>query len=275
MVRSSWLFLAGCLVLFLAGCEEPSSPSQAVSSSEDTTPSMLSDSCNLSFGWDPWAPYQYLTPDDEVAGLEIELVKAMAKRADCNLRFVQKNWMSLLNDIRAGKIDVLGGASQTKAREKFAQFSMPYRQESFVLYIRTGELEKYQSPDLRALLDKGFKLGVTQDYVYGSDVTELQNLAQYQENFVSVATSEENYFNLTQKHIDGFLEDPFVATYTIKGKGLQEQIEAHTIEIYSGDVALMFSKRSVDPQIVVAFNKALMEMQKSGEYQKILAKYSR
>ena len=76
-----------------------------------------------------------------------------------------------------------------------------------------------------------------------------------------------------QNQIDGFLEDPFVAAFTIKRKGLHGQIEAHPLEIHSGSVAMMFSKKTVDEKTVIAFNQALDRLQKNGEYQKILTKY--
>ncbi len=261
--------------LILAGCGEPPKPPEPEPQKEKPQTSLLSPKCQLNMGWDPWEPYQYLTPEDQVKGLEIDLISAIAEEAGCSIKFVQKNWMSLLNDIRAGKIDLLGGASKTTARKTFAMFSDEYRHESFVLYVRAGESEKYAGKTLQALLDENFKLGVTQDYIYGEQVSELQDNENYASRFVSVPTTEVNYYNLLQNQIDGFLEDPFVAAYTIKRKGLQGEIEPHTIEVHSGDVSIMFSKKSVKPETVEAFNQALAKLKETGKYQEILAKYSR
>ena len=270
--------LISCFVFVLASCSEspePKKPEQEkVAQKEAPKQKESKPDCQLNMGWDPWEPYQYLTPDDEVKGLEIELVGAMAKEAGCSLKFVQKNWMNLLNGIRNGSIDVLGGASKTEAREKFAIFSEQYRHESFVLYVRKGESSKYQGKSLQEILGGDFKIGVTDDYIYGDAVSELHDNNSYANKFVSVPTTEVNYYNLIQNQIDGFLEDPFVAAYTIKRKGLQDQIEAHPIRVHSGDVALMFSKKSVKPETVVAFNEALAKLKQTGRYQKILDKYS-
>lgn len=235
---------------------------------------MTKPECQLDMGWDPWEPYQYLSPENVVRGLEIELVGAIAKEAGCDLNFVQKNWMNLLNGIRDGSIDLLGGATKTKAREEFALFSAPYRNESFILYVRTEESEKFGEKTLKELLENKFRLGVTQDYIYGDKVSELQDNPAYSEQIVSVPTTEVNYYNLTQGNIDGFLEDPFVAAYTIRRKGLQDQIQAQDLEINSGDVSIMFSQKSVDEKTVEAFNQALNTLKQNGEYEKILNKYS-
>ena len=275
MKKKLLLSLFSCIVFMLVGCNENPEPQKPETKKAEPKSSLLTAKCQLNMGWDPWEPYQYLTPDDEVKGLEIDLIGAMATEAGCSVKFVQKNWMHLLNGIRNGSIDMLGGATQTKAREKFALFSDNYRHESFILYIRADESEKYANKTLKELLDGEFRLGVTQDYIYGDQISELQDNEVYQTKFVSVPTTEVNYYNLIQNHIDGFLEDPFVAGYTIKRKGLQGQIEAHTVEVLRGDVAIMFSKKSVGLETVLAFNKALAKLKANGEYEKILAKYSR
>ena len=86
--------------------------------------------------------------------------------------------------------------------------------------------------------------------------------------------TELNYYNLIQGNIDGFLEDPFVAGYTIKRKGLSSKIVASGIEVHSGDVSIMFSKASIKLEMVERFNIALDDIKDSGEYQKILGKYA-
>ena len=278
MKRGYSIGLISCLVFVLASCSESPEPKKPEPQQvvEKATPKQQESkpTCQLNMGWDPWEPYQYLTPENEVKGLEIELVSAMAKEAGCDIKFVQKNWMNLLNGIRNGSIDVLGGASKTSARESFAHFSDQYRYESFVLYVRKGEAAKYTGSSLKEILAGDFKLGVTEDYIYGDEVSELQDSPDNANKFVSVPTTEVNYYNLVQNQIDGFLEDPFVAAYTIKRKGLGDQIEAHPISVHSGDVSLMFSKKSVSEETVVAFNDALTKLKESGEYKKILDKYS-
>ncbi|WP_196139897.1 ABC transporter substrate-binding protein [Aliikangiella sp. G2MR2-5] len=279
MIRKLTYCLVTILSMLVISCGEapkPEKKEKAVAKQETAPPKVESvlSKCQLNMGWDPWEPYQYLSPDNKVRGLEIELVGAIAQEAGCELKFVQKSWMNLLNGIRNGSIDLLGGATKTVAREQFARFSDYYRHESFILYVRSGESEKYKNKSLKQLLEEGFRLGVTQDYIYGDQVTQLQDIPELASKFTSVPTTEVNYYNLIQNNIDGFLEDPFVAAYTIRRKGLQEQIIAHPLEIHSGDVSIMFSKNSVNEETVAAFNDALKRLKESGAYKKILDKYS-
>ena len=271
-----WLFLIS-FVLF--SCSEPPPPQTETKPAKqvqipEKSFKLEEPICELTMGWDPWEPYQYLTPDNQVRGLEIDLISSMAKRANCSVRFVQNDWMNLLKGIQDGSIDLLGGASKTPAREKYALFSDNYRHESFILYIRSDDLSEYNNKTLIELLDTGFKLGVTEDYIYGDAVLDMQDNEKYSKQFVSVPITEVNYYNLVQNQIDGFLEDPFVANYTIRRKGLAGQIEASDIQVQSGDVSIMFSKASVKPELVEKFNQGLRAMKLSGEYQEILDKYT-
>jgi polar amino acid transport system substrate-binding protein len=280
MINRLGLILSLSLLVFACGEEpSPSKPetkpeTSAAPATSETNHSPATD-CQMTMGWDPWEPYQYLTPDDTVAGLEIELVTAIAKEAGCKLAFKQKSWMELLNGIRSGSVDILGGATKTPAREKFAWFSDPYRSESFILYVRAGEAGSFQGKTLEELLNKGFRVGVTQDYIYGDEVTRLQDDERYAKQFISAPMTEMNYYNLLQNIVDGFLEDPFVAAFTIKRKGLSEQIEAFPLEVHSGEVSLMFSKKSVSEDQVKAFNDALARIKANGTYDKIIDKYRR
>ncbi|MCF6193247.1 MAG: transporter substrate-binding domain-containing protein [Kangiellaceae bacterium] len=230
--------------------------------------------CELILGWDPWEPYQYLTPDDQVKGLEIELIQSMARQVGCSVKFEQGEWMALLESLELGKIDMLGGASKTDARKTFAHFSIPYRHESFVLYLLAENMEIYAEKSIYELMDEKFRLGITDDYIYGDAISLIQDKKSYQSQIVTVPITEVNYYNLMQGNIDGFLEDPFVAGYTIKRKGLSAKISASGIKVHSGDVSIMFSKASVTPERVEQFNMALESIKNSGEYKKILDKYS-
>lgn len=278
-MRKQWLFslVVSSFLIFTACGENPDPQIAETAESPPITvlpePEVVAVACDLKMGWDPWEPYQYLTPENEVKGLEVDLIGAIANEAGCDVTFVQDNWMNLLAGIRDGSIDLLGGATVTETRAEFAHFSDSYRHETFLLYIRAGEAEKYADKDLRTLLEEGFRLGITQDYIYSEEVDVLQDDENLAANFVRVPITEVNYYNLTQENIDGFLEDPFVAAYTLRRKGLQGQIEALSTEIESGDVSIIFSKVSVKEETVRAFNTALAKLRETGEYEEILARY--
>ncbi len=238
----------------------------------DTTTEPAED-CTLVVGWDPWEPYQYQDLGGELRGLDIELIREITARIGCKTRFLASDWASLLDMLKKGDVNMLPGATRTEGRAEFAMFSDPYRDETFVLFVRAGEKGRFKADNLGDLLERGFRVGVVSQYLYGEEVTALQDSAEYEDLFVSVPISELNFSNLINFEADGFLEDPFVAAAVIRKKGLAEEVEAHPIAVKTREVRLMFAKASVEPSLVDAINVALQEQKSDGSYAALLEKY--
>ncbi len=253
--------------------DTPATEPAAAPDTVSTTTDSGDDACRLTMGWDPWEPYHYRTVDDQVTGLDIELVSAMIERAGCTLDFEQDDWATLLGRLREGKVDFLTGATRTPAREAFARFSDPYRKESFALYVRSGESDQYVGDTLEALLEQGFRVGVTNDYVYGDEVAQLESDPRYSGLFEGVSIGELNFEKLKNLEIDGFLEDPFVAASMMRKRGLAEDVEEHAVVMDSGQVHLMFSRDAVPEAVVARLNAGLAAIRADGTYDRLLEKY--
>ncbi len=293
--RSAIALIGACLLLACSGPQDAqeSEPAAAAPKAADPPPTepaetapttgtvstapggddAAAESCRLTMGWDPWEPYHYRTVDDQVTGLDIELVSAMAERAGCTIAFEQDDWATLLGLLREGKVDFLTGATRTTAREAFARFSDPYRQEAFALYVRSGESDQYVGDTLEALLEQGFRVGVTNDYVYGDEVAQLESDPRYSGLFEGVSIGELNFEKLKNLEIDGFLEDPFVAASMMRKRGLAEDVEEHAVVMDSGQVHLMFSRDAVSEAVVARLNAGLAEIRADGTYDQLLEKY--
>lgn len=264
------VFLALAL---LAGACAPDQPPSAPDGRPPVAAPATGDSCSLTMGWDPWEPYHYRDVGGQVHGLDIELVSAIANAAGCSIDFDQEDWATLLGRLRDGEIDILSGATRTAAREQFAWFSEPYREEEFRLYVRSGEAGKFSGDSLEALVAAGMTVGTTLEYVYGPEVDDLQDDERYAANFSGAAFGELNVGRLLDFEIDGFLEDLFVAATIIRKRGLEDTIEAHPLAVSSGPVHLMFSRKSLDSATVQRLNEGLARIRASGEYQRIVDRY--
>ncbi|MEE4246909.1 MAG: transporter substrate-binding domain-containing protein [Kangiellaceae bacterium] len=273
MLRLKQLLIVVVSSLLLIACNQPTDDNKATQAvNQPAADQPKPAECKLTMGWDPWEPYMYLMPGDKVSGLDIEIIEALANEANCSLEFIQDDWMHLLQKVEKGEVDLVAGASITEKRKEYALFSDAYRTENFVLYIRQGERSKF-GRDILAMVESGKKVGVTTDYIYGDEVTDLQDNETYSEQFVYATVDEENYFNLLQHTVDVIIDDPFVGAYNLKRKGITEQIEQLPMKIYSGDVHLMFSMRSVDHTIVERFNAALEKIKGNNQYNDILQRY--
>lgn len=257
--------LISCSALFLlvaCGSEDNSEQEQAVNNAKRD--------CNLKMGWESRAPYQY-ERNGEITGIDVQIFKQAADKVNCDVSFVEKTWAELLTDLEKGEVDVLAGATVTPARESFASFSAPYRDESFTLFIRSSS--NYDGNTLTGFLSRSQKVGITSDYFYGEEVYALMNHPQYSSLFIDSKSGEQSFFNILYSEIDGVLADPVEGHYIIKRKRLGDQIKASNVHIPSDSVAFMFSKKSVKEQQLNNLQQAIKDMVDNNQVQPIISNF--
>lgn len=230
--------------------------------------------CQLTLGYDSWEPYQYLDIGNEVRGMDVELVRMVADRMPCKINYAQGTWIELLPKLRNGEIDLLLGASKTPDREKFALFSDAYRGEEFYMYVRKDDnedLSKHTS--FTDFVNSGNKVGIVEDYFYGDEISGLRDKKESNKQFVGAIMGELNIARLLDEDIDAFVEDSFVGASMLRRKGLNSLIVPQGLKVNTGQVYMMFSRKSVSPDVVAKFNKALGDVKNSGEYDALLKLY--
>lgn len=259
----------------VAACQSPEPPMEAEPTpvAPLTMTESLADDCHLSMGWDPWEPYHFVAAGGQVQGLEVDLISALAEEVGCSLSFVQGNWASLLRLIRLGDLDLLPGATHTPEREAFSWFSDPYREEHFMVYARIDDAARWADQPLEALLDDGFRLGVTQGYIYPDAINRLQGEDRFRGQFIEAAVGELNFSNLMDHRIDGFVEDPFVTASIQRRRSWGTAIVPLALDFSAGQVHLLFSRESTNENLVEAFNQALDTLREDGRYDQIMARY--
>jgi len=266
-----------CLLLF--GCKPAETPSSAVitpaavTKVAETPPEPKAAPCQLKLGFESWEPYQYVGLEQQASGLDIEIVQAVAGRMNCTLVLQHGTWQDLLGLFRQGQLDVLLGASKTAAREEFALFSEPYRAEQFQLFVRKDDVGKYNFASVAEMVAAKHKVGLISDYYYGEQITALYGDEQMRPQFVESSMSEQNIAVLLDDQVDAVLEDSFVGAAIIRRKGLEQQVQPHSIKLDETPIYVMFSKSTVQPEQVSSFNQALQQLKDSGDYQQLLTKY--
>ncbi|MDQ2070239.1 substrate-binding periplasmic protein [Natronospira bacteriovora] len=268
----SFLFLA-LLAALTAGCAEEAEQKGDYVEGAGDAPKTLD--CQLTMGWDPWEPYQYLTPAGDVAGLDVELIKAAAHHAGCAIVFEQGDFVSLLQRLREGDVDFLPGATLTEARQQFAYFSQPYREETFSLWVRAEDQELFADASLASLLENRRRVGYTEGFIYGEEAERLMADPQYEALLVSARIGDLNLLRLIEHDIDALIEDPFVAASIQRRLGLSDQVVALDQVLESAEVRLMFSRESVDEETVERFNEGLERVIEDGTRDRVTARYRR
>lgn len=267
MGKRFWLVAA---VWALAACQQQTQSPTAPAGAKKTA---AAEPCKLDVGWDPWEPYQYETADGTIAGLDIDVIDALAQTAGCNLHYVRGNWSDHLAAMRTGEIDLLLAATPNPQRESFAQFSATYRAEDMAMFVRSEDLPTLQGQSLRELVEAGHRIGVTDGYYYGPDVAALMADESTAGRFVRARIVESGYARLVDGQVDVLLDDPVVAASVLRRKGWTEAVAQHPQLVSEGEVALMFSRAGVPAAIVQRFEKAIQISQLNGKIDAVIARY--
>lgn len=266
-----------CLLMF--GCKPAETQSPVIAPADTSTkvaelPSEPKAApCQLKLGFESWEPYQYVGLEQQASGLDIEIIQATAGRMNCTLVLQHGTWQELLGQFRQGQLDVLLGASKTPAREEFALFSEPYRAEQFQLFVRKDDASKYNFGSVAEMVAAKHKVGLISDYYYGEQISALYDDDQMRPQFVESTMSEQNIAMLLDDQVEAVLEDSFVGAAIIRRKGLEQQIQPHQVKLPETPIYVMFSKSTVQPELVSSFNEALRQLKDSGDYQLLIGKY--
>lgn len=253
--------------LFVACSQEPASEPTIAE------PAAKAIDCRLTMGWDPWAPYQFRNARGEVTGLDVDIARAVAGAAGCELDFVNGNWMEMLSRLRDGDVDLVAGATPTPGREKFASFTEPYRTESFIVFTLAENADIRAAESLGALFDSEARIGVVAEYYYGEEIYALMKAAAVGGRLREAVVSEANYQGLLNGEIDALLDDPFVASSILRSRGWGGRIVATDLGTATGQVSFMLSRQSVDPEIIRRFNDGMRRIRENGELPAILDQY--
>ena len=143
-----------------------------------------------------------------------------------------------------------------------------------MLFTRTEDAGRFAGSSLADKLAAGMRIGVTDAYIYGDEVETLRDNPDYAGQFINADIGETSVTRLMNGDVDGFLEDRFVAAAILRRKGLDADV-AGDLVVTSSDVRLMFSRASVEPDLVARFNDSMGALRGSGEFDAIQARYLR
>ena len=234
------------------------------------------DGCRLQVGWEPYAPYTFADEEDRATGVDIDLIKAIGAEIGCSLAFVELPWARILREVENGTLDVSTSTSWTLERTAWALFSEPYRETEMAIYVRRGELSRF---DLSSLVDiprARLRLGVNLDYFYGDEFAALMQDPDYAKWIDPGTDYPINIRKLIMGRIDGYLaEDVAVMETELRRLGRAEQVERYPLPITGEKLRFMFSRRTVDPRIVAEVDTVVAQMRADGRLQAILRKYLR
>lgn len=235
-------------------------------------PGLAAEKGTVSVGWEEWPPYSYRDANQQLTGLDIELVTTIFTKLGYKVTYRETGTQRLFKELEEGTTTIATSAFKTAEREEFAYFSDLYQSASIVLFVKKGEAAKYPFKTLTALKGTGFRLGVRSGAAYSDEYVALQKDPDFAKQLQEVAVVDQNVLKLANGRIDGLIEGYAVVLPVAQKLGMFDQLEI-LFAVQRIPLRIMMSKKMVTPDVVAAFNAELAAMKKAGTYQKLFEKY--
>jgi polar amino acid transport system substrate-binding protein len=232
-------------------------------------------------GWFPLDPYQYREYRRGAAvltGFDVEIERALGRILRVDIQLPEVAWEEHLAAVAAGKADIAANATFSEERNRYAYFSKPYRQETNVLVLRQGMSKRYQFTNVTQMLEtferQRFRLGVIAGFIYADDkVNAYVDDPAHDATIVKVGDDTENLSNLLAGVIDGFVADRIVAATVAWRQQKSSEIEEYPL-FMTTPIHFMLSRASQSPAMLDRLNRAIDEIRRSGEIQRIGDSYA-
>jgi polar amino acid transport system substrate-binding protein len=236
---------------------------------------------DLRGGWSGWVPYQYkeTTPSgaEILSGLDIEVMRAASRKVGAEVQFEQVPWEENLHRVREGSLDFAQGATREKSREAYAWFSRPYRKESIYLFARKGDGWRWRKgsalESLKALRDHGGRVAVEKGYYCGPEVAALLAEPSERDWVTEAPNASAALVALLSGEADVLLADRLAGPSLAWDDHQLEKIEECGGPVYEADLCFMFSRKTVSPETVAAYDRALDALEASGDLKRLSRSY--
>lgn len=87
---------------------------------------------------------------------------------------------------------------------------------------------------------------------------------------VKARDDKENFANLLVPKIDAFPIDHQVGAMLVWRHGWQKHVAEMLNSVFEDATQIIFRKKTTSPELVEMFNQALVDMQKSGDYNNVV-----
>lgn len=229
--------------------------------------------CDITLRWDDDPPY-FMAQEDEVVGMDADLVREAMARLGCSLSFEKLPWARALRELRDGRVDMLSGAYRTPEREQYGHYSKVVGLVSpNILFVRRSDEARFDLSGLRELLESNFRLGAQISVTYSDEYSALVQNPDYEQNIQYLSRRESLWKMLARNRIDGVVASRLTGLYEVKELGLSGTITPSSLVVSNKPAYFVFSKASVSSGFVANFDVVLRAMLDDGTFAAIVNRY--
>ena len=213
-----------------------------------------------------YPPFEYYDDSNALTGFDIELMDLIGAKIGREINMVDMAFDGLIPALITSKIDLIAAAlNATTERRKVVEFTDVYQIADAAILTKAGNNSMKSMADLRGKAI-GVQLGTTED-LYLTDAGLGANIKRYQK--VNDAVRE-----VILDRIDGVLLDTPVANGYLEHDRFEGFLEIAFKELINGpEEGFSLAIRKNDAPFLDALNKALRELDESGELDALKDKY--
>ena len=211
-----------------------------------------------------YAPFNYVTPDGELAGFDVDIAKALCAEMKVECTIVKQDWDGMIPALLARKFDaIVASMSITPARKERVDFTEPYLEVGQMVIIRDADFLKLRDP---AAMDRpssrvGFVSRTTGDQWARANLKKAKLLGY--------ANTEEGVDALHKNQIDFFIQDA-PAVWRVTGGFMNENKDLRGLYKPLTKEELAWVVPKDNPELLKQLNAVLEKWKKDGTLDDVL-----
>ncbi|TQF71152.1 substrate-binding periplasmic protein [Pseudoalteromonas luteoviolacea] len=209
-----------------------------------------------------WPPYSSKS-EGAYHGLEIQLIELITREAGFCVQYVVLPSSSrTFKELQEGNVDIVPAASFTQSRRKYAEFSLPYRQEVMLLFAHKSNAlpflsnGKLKGNALYSNLQNNI-VAVSRGSVYGKSFSVFRNNCP--DCVIETNLARERFNLVLKKRVEYVVEDNLTGAFLIQKGNYAEHIQPTAISVYNNPVHYMIRPGSLTEQQLQRFNLAIIK----------------
>lgn len=161
---------------------------------------------NVIFGGDAGTPpYELIDKNGLPSGFSVELTQAIAEEIGWSAEIKLGDAEYILKEFESGKIDIIEKADYSAERETIYEYSLPYHEFRYSVFINTGDNDYFKIHRLEGLTPVSFKGSFVQEYIKknfpGKEIKVIERLIET----ISYISLEKNSFTILDKYLGLYL----------------------------------------------------------------------
>ena len=209
------------------------------------------------------APLTFADANGQPTGFAYDLFRAVAADQKLEVEYVLKPWNDILDDFKAGRLDVICNMVDTPERKQYVDFS------ATTILMKSAMYTRRDAPPLRTIADMAGRRVATLRNSRGHEYLRSKDWGLV---FVHFDNMDQSVDAVHDGRADLFVATRMVADYLLRQRGYKDLVAA-PIAFPDLEYREHFGVRPGQPELLAQLNDGLIAVQRDGTYDKLYEKW--